>query len=180
MQPFDIVRLGIARAFQVTNIFPRLSVLENIVATIIAYQKGSFNLVTPIRKLRSVYEKAYEVLEEVGLAEMAEKQSGTLAHGNQKRLDIALALSLEPSLLLLDEPTAGMSPEERWHTVDLIQELWERSGMTMVFIEHDMDIVFRISQKVRVLCYGILLAEGTPEEISQNEKVVEAYLGEED
>jgi len=180
MQPFDIVKLGIARAFQVTNIFPRLSVLENIVATIIAYQKSSFNLVTPIRKLTSVYEKAYEVLEKVGLADMAEKQSGTLAHGNQKRLDIAVALSLEPSLLLLDEPTAGMSPEERWHTVDLIQELWKRTGITMVFIEHDMDIVFQISQKVRVLCYGILLAEGTPKEISQNEKVVEAYLGEED
>ena len=179
LQPFEIVRRGIARAFQVTNIFPRLSVLENIVATVITYRKGNFNLVTPIRKLSSVYEKAHEVLEKVGLVEMAQRQSGTLAHGNQKRLDIAVALALEPKLLLLDEPTAGMSPEERWHTVDLIQELWERLGITMIFIEHDMDIVFRISQKVRVLCYGTMLAEGTPEEISKNEKVIEAYLGEE-
>jgi branched-chain amino acid transport system ATP-binding protein len=120
-----------------------------------------------------------EVLESVGLADLAHQQSGILAHGNQKRLDIAVALALEPKLLLLDEPTAGMSPEERWQTVGLIKELWERLGITMVFIEHDMDIVFGISQKVRVLCYGSLLAEGTPEEISKNEQVIEAYLGEE-
>lgn len=179
LQPFDIVRRGIARAFQVTNIFPRLSVLENIVATVITYRRGNLNLVTSIRKLSAVYEKAHEVLEKVGLAEMAHRQSGTLAHGNQKRLDIAVALALEPKLLLLDEPTAGMSPEERWHTVDLIQELWGKLGITMIFIEHDMDIVFGISQKVRVLCYGTLLAEGTPDEISRNEQVIEAYLGEE-
>lgn len=179
MQPFDIVRLGIARAFQITNIFPKLSVLENIVATVITYQRGNFNLVTPVRKLTSVYEKAYEVLAKVGLKEMAQTQTSTLAHGNQKRLDIAVALALEPKLLLLDEPTAGMSPEERWQTVDLIQELWERLGITMIFIEHDMDIVFRISQKVRVLCYGTMLAEGSPDEISKNEQVIEAYLGEE-
>ena len=179
MQPFHIVRRGIARAFQITNIFPRLSVLENVVATVITYQKGNLNIVTPTHKLKTVHERAYEVLESVGLADMAHQQSGTLAHGNQKRLDIAVALALEPKLLLLDEPTAGMSPEERWQAVELVQELWERMGITMVFIEHDMDIVFGISQKVRVLCYGDLLAEGSPEEISANTQVIEAYLGEE-
>lgn len=179
MQPFHIVRRGIARAFQITNIFPRLSVLENVVATVITYQKGNLNIVTPTQKLKAVHERAYEVLESVGLADMAHQQSGTLAHGNQKRLDIAVALALEPKLLLLDEPTAGMSPEERWQAVELVQELWERMGITMVFIEHDMDIVFGISQKVRVLCYGDLLAEGSPEEISANTQVIEAYLGEE-
>jgi branched-chain amino acid transport system ATP-binding protein len=86
---------------------------------------------------------------------------------------------MEPKLLLLDEPTAGMSPEERWQTVELIQKLWQQLNITMVFIEHDMDIVFGISQKVRVLCYGNMLAEGTPAEISSNDKVIEAYLGEE-
>jgi branched-chain amino acid transport system ATP-binding protein len=179
MQPFDIVRLGIARAFQITNIFPRLTVLENIVATVITHKKGNFNLVTPVHKLKAVYERAHDVLGKVGLAEMAHRQSGTLAHGNQKRLDIAVALALEPKLLLLDEPTAGMSPEERWQTVDLIQQLWERLGITVIFIEHDMDIVFRISKTVRVLCYGTVLAEGTPGEISKDERVIEAYLGEE-
>jgi branched-chain amino acid transport system ATP-binding protein len=179
MQPFQIVRLGIARAFQVTNVFPRLSVLENIVATVIARRRGSLNIVTPTQRLKAVYERAYEVLESVGLVEMAHRQSGTLAHGNQKRLDIALALALEPKLLLLDEPTAGMSPEERYQTVELVQQLWRQLNTTMLFIEHDMDIVFGISQMVRVLCYGSMLAEGTPEEISKNQQVIEAYLGEE-
>ena len=179
MQPFDIVRLGISRAFQITNIFPKLSVLENIVATVITHKKGNLNLVTPIIKLKSVYERAYQILEDVGLADRAHRQSGTLAHGNQKILDIAVALAMEPKLLLLDEPTAGMSPEERWKTVELIQKLWQQLSITMVFIEHDMDIVFGISQKVRVLCYGTMLAEGTPDEISKNDKVIEAYLGEE-
>ena len=179
MQPFDIVRLGISRAFQITNIFPKLSVLENIVATVITHKKGNLNLVTPIIKLKSVYERAYQILEDVGLADRAHRQSGTLAHGNQKILDIAVALAMEPKLLLLDEPTAGMSPEERWRTVELIQKLWQQLSITMVFIEHDMDIVFGISQKVRVLCYGTMLAEGTPDEISKNDKVIEAYLGEE-
>jgi len=179
MQPYNSVKLGIARAFQITNIFPRLSVLENIVATVITHQRGNLNVVTPTRKLKNIHERAYEVLRSVGLAEMAHQQSGTLAHGNQKRLDMAVALALEPKILLLDEPTAGMSPEERRQTVNLIQQLWEELNITMLFIEHDMDIVFGISQKVRVLCYGIMLAEGTPEEISKNEKVIEAYLGEE-
>jgi branched-chain amino acid transport system ATP-binding protein len=179
LQPYDIVRLGIARAFQRTNIFPRLSVLENVMATIIAHRKESLNMVKPVAKLKAVQERAYQVLESVKLADLAHRQSGTLPHGDQKRLDIALALALEPQLLMLDEPTAGISPEERWQTIDLVHELWQRMGITMVFIEHDMDIVFKISQKIRVLCYGSLLAEGTPAEISNNEKVIEAYLGEE-
>jgi branched-chain amino acid transport system ATP-binding protein len=179
MQPFDIVRLGIARAFQITNIFPKLSVLENVVASVITRRKGNFNFVTRITKLKSVYDRANQILEDVGLSDSAHRQSGTLAHGNQKILDIAVALAMEPKLLLLDEPTAGMSPEERWQTVELIQKLWKQLNITMVFIEHDMDIVFGISQKVRVLCYGTMLAEGTPQEISKNEKVIEAYLGEE-
>jgi branched-chain amino acid transport system ATP-binding protein len=179
MQPFDIVRLGMARAFQRTNIFPRMSVLENVLTTVITRQKGNLNLVTPTKKLKSAHDRAYEILEGVGLADMAQRVSGTLAHGNQKRLDIAVALALEPKLLLLDEPTAGMSPEERWQTVELVKELWERLNITMLFIEHDMDIVFGISQTVRVLCYKTLLAEGTPKEISANQQVIEAYLGEE-
>jgi branched-chain amino acid transport system ATP-binding protein len=179
MQPFDIVRLGMARAFQITNIFPRMSVLENVVTTIIAKDNGNLNMTTAVSKLKAVHERAYQVLENVGLTDLAHRQSGTLAHGNQKRLDMAVALALEPELLLLDEPMAGMSPEERWQMVDLVKQLWERLKITMVFIEHDMDMVFGISEKVRVLCYKTLLAEGTPQEISSNPQVIEAYLGEE-
>jgi branched-chain amino acid transport system ATP-binding protein len=179
MQPYDIVRLGMARAFQRTNIFPRMSVLENVVTSVITRRGGNLNMFTPVSKLKSVYDRAYEILDSVGLTAMAHQQSGILAHGNQKRLDIAVALALEPTLLLLDEPTAGMSPEERWHTVDLVKRLWENLKITMLFIEHDMDIVFGISQRVRVLCYKTLLAEGTPREISANQHVIEAYLGEE-
>lgn len=179
MQPFEIVKLGIGRAFQITSIFPRLSVLDNVLAALITHQGGNLNFFTPTRRLKEVHERAQQVLKDVGLSEMAHQQCGTLAHGNQKRLDIALALALEPKLLLLDEPTAGMSPEERWATVELVQDLWERLKITMLFIEHDMDIVFKISQKVRVLCYGSLIAQGTPDEISKDKKVIEAYLGEE-
>jgi branched-chain amino acid transport system ATP-binding protein len=178
-QPFDIVRQGVARSFQIANIFPKLTVLENIVATVITHQKANRNIFTPTIKLKPVYKRAFQILEDVGLADWAHRQSGTLAHGNQKILDIAIALAMEPKLLLLDEPTAGMSPEERWRTVELVRKLWQQLKITMVFIEHDMDIVFGISQKVRVLCYGTMLAEGTPQEISKNEKVIEAYLGEE-
>jgi branched-chain amino acid transport system ATP-binding protein len=179
MQPYDIVRLGMARAFQITNIFPRMTVLENVLTTVITKQRGNLNLVTDFRKRKTAQDRAYEILESVGLADMADRQSGTLAHGNQKRLDMAVALALEPELLLLDEPMAGMSPDERWQTVELVKQLWERLKITMLFIEHDMDMVFGISQKVRVLCYKTLLAEGTPEEISSNRQVIEAYLGEE-
>jgi branched-chain amino acid transport system ATP-binding protein len=179
MEPFDIVRLGMARAFQRTNIFPRMTVLENVVVTIITRLKANLSFVKPWTGSSQIRSRALEILESVGLADKAHQQSGILAHGNQKRLDIAVALALEPKLLLLDEPTAGMSPEERWETVELVKKLWNQMKITMVYIEHDMDIVFGISQKVRVLCYKTLLAEGPPHEISANQQVIEAYLGEE-
>lgn len=179
MEPFDIVKLGMARAFQRTNIFPKMTVLENVVITVITRLRQNLSFVKPWTSSKEVRQRAYEILESVGLADKAHQQSGTLAHGNQKRLDIGVALALEPKLLLLDEPVAGMSPEERWGTVELVKDLWKRMKITMVYIEHDMDIVFGISQKVRVLCYKTLLAEGSPSEISANKQVIEAYLGEE-
>jgi branched-chain amino acid transport system ATP-binding protein len=113
----------------------------------------------------------------LGLADQADVLSANLSHGDQKLLDIALALALEPRVLLLDEPTAGMGPEERTRMMERVHALWERQGLTLVFIEHDMDIVFRVADSIRVLCYGRVLAEGTPEQIRNDQKVIEAYLG---
>ena len=103
--------------------------------------------------------------------------SRNLSHGDQKLLDIALALALEPRVLLLDEPTAGMGPEERWQMIEKVRRLWLAEKMTLIFIEHDMDIVFKIAETIRVLVYGAVLAEGTAEQIRSHPKVIEAYLG---
>jgi branched-chain amino acid transport system ATP-binding protein len=115
----------------------------------------------------------------VALADRADMRAGSLPHGDQKRLDIAVALALNPDLVLLDEPMAGMSPEERSVTVELIRRIWKERSLTLVFIEHDMDVVFGISEWIRVLNQGGMLAEGTPAEISRNRDVITAYLGEE-
>ena len=120
-----------------------------------------------------------ELLSMVDLADRADTRAGSLPHGDQKRLDIAVALALNPELVLLDEPMAGMSPEERSVTVDLIRKIWKEKALTLLFIEHDMDVVFGISEWIRVLNQGVLLAEGTPAEISRNRDVITAYLGEE-
>ena len=116
----------------------------------------------------------------LGLADRPPCRAANLSHGDQKLLDIALALALEPSVLLLDEPTAGMGPEERWRMIERVRGAVGARKLTLVFIEHDMDIVFRIASTIRVLCYGRVLAEGTPEEIRDNPEVIEAYLGTEE
>jgi len=172
-----IVKLGVGRAFQRCNIFSELSVFENIRVAIISRQRRSFDLFRHAPGLEEVNDETLHVLEDIGMADKADHVSGTLSHGDQKRLDIGIALALRPKMLLLDEPTAGMSPEERNRMVQLVQKLWKDWSLALVFIEHDMDIVFSISEKVRVLYYGQLLAEGSPDEIAKNERVIEAYLG---
>jgi branched-chain amino acid transport system ATP-binding protein len=180
----DVVRLsktermhrGIARAFQVASCFPTMTVAENLMAAVSAHVGQWSNL---SRRFPSpgVRERAGEVMELVGLTHVANVEAAILSHGDQKLLDIAIALALEPKVLLLDEPTAGMGSDERWRMIERVRGLWELHKLTLVFIEHDMDIVFRVASTIRVLCYGRLLAEGTPEEIRNNQAVIEAYLG---
>nr|WP_294530982.1 ABC transporter ATP-binding protein [uncultured Rhodopila sp.] len=171
-----IVRRGIGRAFQVASFFPSMTVAENLMAAIAAHrgQWADLNHRFPRQGVRA---RALEVAEMLGLQDSAGVLSANLSHGDQKLLDIAVALALEPSMLLLDEPTAGMGPEERWRMIEKVQRLWQVQNLTLAFIEHDMDIVFGIASSIRVLCYGRVLAEGTPAEIRANPAVIEAYLG---
>jgi len=174
--PPDIVRHGIGRAFQVASIFPSLTVHETMLGAVCSDQRraGVVHRRFPLAETRDRAEYAMEIL---GLANKRDRVAATLSHGDQKLLDIALALVLDPKILLLDEPTAGMGTEERWRMIDKVRELWERQGITVVFIEHDMDIVFKIAPAIVVLCYGRILATGTPDEIRLNPAVIEAYLG---
>jgi len=171
-----IVRRGIGRAFQIASIFPSLSVREAILGAVNAHCRWHARLGRRF-PLAVAKPQADEVLELVGLTAQADTLSGNLSHGDQKVLDIALALALEPRVLLLDEPTAGMGPEERRRMMETVRQLWQRKKMTLIFIEHDMDIVFKFAQTIRVLSYGRVLAEGTPEEVRRHPSVIEAYLG---
>jgi branched-chain amino acid transport system ATP-binding protein len=174
--PPEIVRHGIGRAFQVASIFPSLTVQETMLAAVAADQRKASVLHRrfPLPETRG---HAEHVMELLGLSSKRDRTAATLSHGDQKLLDIALALVLEPKVLLLDEPTAGMGPEERWRMIDKVRELWDTQKITVVFIEHDMDIVFKIAPKIVVLCYGRILATGTPDEIRNNSDVIDAYLG---
>jgi branched-chain amino acid transport system ATP-binding protein len=183
----DIIRLsrsermhrGIARAFQVASCFPTMTVMENLMAAVTAHI-GQWSNLSRRFPAPGVRERAEEVMELVGLTQVSNVEAAILSHGDQKLLDIAIALALEPRVLLLDEPTAGMGPDERWRMIERVRDLWDRRKLTLVFIEHDMDIVFKVATTIRVLCYGRVLAEGTPDEIRNNKAVVEAYLGTED
>jgi branched-chain amino acid transport system ATP-binding protein len=173
------LRQGIGRAFQVASCFPTMTVAENLMAAVSSHV-GQWGNLTRRFPSPGVRDRAMEVAELVGLEQVAHIEAATLSHGDQKLLDIALALAMEPTVLLLDEPTAGMGPDERWRMIERVRGLWERRKLTLVFIEHDMDIVFEVANSIRVLCYGRVLAEGTPDEIRANRAVIEAYLGSEE
>jgi branched-chain amino acid transport system ATP-binding protein len=172
-----IARRGLTQSFQITNIFPRLSVLESVQIAILARRKRSGDFLTVFQ--RRVESEARELLEQVGLEDVAEVEARALSHGDQRILEMTLALATQPRLLLLDEPTAGMSPLETDRMVELVTELARAKGLTVLLSEHDMDVVFGISDRVTVLHQGRVISEGPPEQVQDDERVIEVYLGEE-
>jgi branched-chain amino acid transport system ATP-binding protein len=174
--PHEICQMGVGRSFQRTNIFPRLSVFENVQVAVLSHAKKTLNFFTPAKKL--VQNETYQLLEDVGLVDEAQSISGTLSYGFQKQLELGIALASEPELLLLDEPTAGMSPQETASSIELIGKIARDRGLTLLFTEHDMDVVFSIAEKITVLHQGEVLAEGLPEEVRTNPEVQRVYLGE--
>jgi branched-chain amino acid transport system ATP-binding protein len=174
--PHEICQMGVGRSFQRTNIFPRLSVFENVQVAVLSHAKKTLNFFTPAKKL--VQDETYQLLEDVGLVDEAQSISGTLSYGFQKQLELGIALASEPELLLLDEPTAGMSPQETASSIELIGKIARDRGLTLLFTEHDMDVVFSIAEKITVLHQGEVLAEGLPEEVRTNPEVQRVYLGE--
>jgi len=175
-RPHVVARRGLVQSFQLTSIFPRLTVLESVVAAILAPTRRPLDIAT--RYQRSVEGEARELLDSVGLAPVAGAEAKTLSHGDQRALDIALALATKPKLLLLDEPTAGMSPAETSKTTGLVGELARQFGLTILFSEHDMDVVWGISDRVTVLHGGRVIAEGGVAEVQANPEVMSVYLGE--
>ncbi|MDH4267961.1 MAG: ABC transporter ATP-binding protein [Deltaproteobacteria bacterium] len=174
--PHQICRLGVGRSFQRTNIFPRLTVFQNIQAAVLVHRGKSLTFFRPVESF--FQEETEEILRRVGLQEYAQTVSGSLSYGFQKQLELGIALASEPELLLLDEPTAGMSAQETHQTMELIGKITREKGLTLLFTEHDMEVVFSISQRIMVLHQGRLIAGGTPEEVHGNPEVQKVYLGE--
>jgi branched-chain amino acid transport system ATP-binding protein len=169
-------RLGIARSFQITQIFRRFTVLENVMLAVQAREPHAFRFWTDARRDEALAGPARRVLKETGLAASAGRLAGALAHGEQRQLEIAMALATSPRMLLLDEPMAGMGREESERMTALLRRLKARE--TILLVEHDMDVVFALADRVTVLVYGRAIASGTPDEIRANPEVRTAYLGE--
>ena len=168
-------RLGLARSFQITSVYPDFSVLQNVALAIQAHAGHSFRFWRDARSDPALIEPAKKILNDLGLAERSQVLAGNLAHGEQRQLEVAIALATAPRLLLLDEPMAGMGIEESRRMIALLASLKRRH--TIILVEHDMDAVFRLADRISVLVYGRLIASGTPEKIRANEEVRRAYLG---
>ncbi len=170
-------RLGMGRSFQITNVFPNLTVLENVRLAVQSYHKVRYQMLVPARKYKEFEDKARDWLQLVLLENKENTLAKNLAHGEKRKLEMAMLLALEPKLLLLDEPTAGMSLEDVPMIVEVIKKVKEEGDKTILLIEHKMDMIMDLSDSVMVLFNGRLLADGTPKEIMNNETVQTAYLG---
>jgi branched-chain amino acid transport system ATP-binding protein len=175
LPPHIICRRGVARSFQIANIFPRLSVFRNVQVSVLSQQKLSNKLFQPAAGL--VVEETNRILQSVGLLDKKLDVAGSLSHGDKRILEIAIALGNKPDLLILDEPTAGMSPDETAATMALIQRLATEQGLTILFCEHDMEVVFGTAQSIMVMQQGQTIVQAEPEAVRQNREVQQAYLG---
>ena len=173
----DRVRSGLARSYQVTSIFRKLSVLDNLALAVQARSGSSFSFWRPLEKETRLFAEARSLLEEINLQSKAAAVAGTLSHGEQRALEVGLALATQPKLVLLDEPMAGMGPEESRRMIGLIERI--RSGVTVLLVEHDMDAVFRLADRISVMVDGRVIATDSPEKIRMNPEVRRAYLGDE-
>jgi branched-chain amino acid transport system ATP-binding protein len=174
---YRTAHLGIGRSFQITNIFPNLTVLENIRLACQALGRDNFRLFRHYSHFRLYEERAWEVVHQVGLGARAQMAARTLPHGDQRKLELGMILAPDPELLLLDEPTAGMAAEQVPELMELIQQVQSAGSKTVMLVEHNMNVVMSVSDRITVMHLGQVLAEGTPAEISANETVQQAYLG---
>lgn len=175
MAPHLIVRKGMGRCFQISKFFPDLSVAENIQIPCIHKEGLTYKMLRPA--YGQCKEDVEQLMEAVGIADYRDRSAGKLSYGDQRRLEIAITLAAHPDLLLLDEPTSGVARKEGYMLMELVVNLAKERALTVVFIEHDMDIVFNYSDTISVLHYGRLIATGAPQEIKENREVQEAYLG---
>jgi len=180
--PCDIARLGIGRTFQNIRLFNKLSVLDNVRVgchgvTRSGFWSGMLGLSGNRKEEKLIRERSMELLAMVGLADKLDEYADNLSYGEQRRLEIARALALEPALLLLDEPGAGMNPLEKEELMGLIYQIRDERQLTIILVEHDMNLVMNICERIAVLNYGRKIAEGTPNEVKNNEKVIQSYLG---
>lgn len=178
LSTYQVIQKGISKASQIVSIFPDMTVFSNIRVGVLSIRKMGMNLFRSVDRLNGVKEEVNFILKKIRLKDKANIVASALSHGDQKILEIGMALALKPKLLLLDEPTAGMSPEETEYTVQLIKQIWKESDLTILFTEHDLKVVFSIATRIIVLQMGRVIADGPPDEVKRNSKVKEAYLGE--
>ena len=177
--PHQINQAGVSRVFQTPEIFADLTVLENVMIPALAHRDGIFEL-NALKSLQSetdIRDKAVDVLDDLGMQDNLDMTAASLSRGDKRRLEMAMGLVQEPRLLLLDEPTAGMSRADTNNTIDVLKHIGDSRGITMIIIEHDMHVVFSLADKISVLAQGTVIAEDVPQKIKGNPKVQEAYLG---
>jgi len=175
--PFKLNRMGLSRSFQITNTFRTMTVFQNVRNAVLSKNEIRYNMFSLLSNMNGITEEAERIINQIGLLGQKDMLAGELSHGHQRALEIGLTLATAPELMLLDEPSAGMSIEETRETVKLIERITEKK--TLIIVEHDMDVVFSLSDRVTVLYYGKILASGPPNEIRNDQRVKDAYLGEE-